>query len=289
MSHFTVLVIGNDIESALAPYQENNMGDCPEEYLEFVDYTLEVTKEYEEDTYTEYVLPDDTITRYLTNEQVELVKEWKIKEVEVKYKDRYTLDEFAKKYHGYTKNSDWKYGYKTNPNSEWDWWVVGWRWAGNIIVKPGTTFETPNFSWGWSAEEKQKVLETLRTDSALLKDIDLDAMVANHIEDLTDNYNKLKDFDNLPMEEKIHYMFLREQRDYIDAWHTLEEFLEEFTRHPLNAYAYVHNGEWIYQWDMGWFGMSNDNCTPKEWNAKFTEFINGLDPETRITFVDCHV
>ena len=38
MSHFAVAVILkdiNDLESALAPYQENNMGDCPKQYLEF--------------------------------------------------------------------------------------------------------------------------------------------------------------------------------------------------------------------------------------------------------------
>ncbi len=36
MSHFTVLVIGDNWEEQLAPYQENNMGTCPKEYLEWV-------------------------------------------------------------------------------------------------------------------------------------------------------------------------------------------------------------------------------------------------------------
>lgn len=35
MSHFTVLVIGDHPDKQLAPFQENNMGDCPEEYLKF--------------------------------------------------------------------------------------------------------------------------------------------------------------------------------------------------------------------------------------------------------------
>lgn len=35
MSHFVVLVVGPKPEQQLAPYQENNMGDCPEEYLAF--------------------------------------------------------------------------------------------------------------------------------------------------------------------------------------------------------------------------------------------------------------
>jgi hypothetical protein len=50
MSHFTVAVISNspeDIENLLAPYQENNMGDCPEEFLAFNDLEDEYKKEYE--------------------------------------------------------------------------------------------------------------------------------------------------------------------------------------------------------------------------------------------------
>ncbi len=35
MSHFSVLVIGTDLEKQLAPFQENNMRDCPKEYLRF--------------------------------------------------------------------------------------------------------------------------------------------------------------------------------------------------------------------------------------------------------------
>ncbi len=35
MSHFTVLVIGDEVDEQLAQYQENNMADVPKEYLEF--------------------------------------------------------------------------------------------------------------------------------------------------------------------------------------------------------------------------------------------------------------
>ena len=42
MSHFSVAVVTNtgseeEVDRLLAPYQENNMGDCPEEYLEFIE------------------------------------------------------------------------------------------------------------------------------------------------------------------------------------------------------------------------------------------------------------
>jgi hypothetical protein len=54
MSHFTVLVIGDKVEEQLAPYQENNMGDCPGEYLEFNDITEEERNNYENKTTSEF-------------------------------------------------------------------------------------------------------------------------------------------------------------------------------------------------------------------------------------------
>ncbi len=36
MSHFVTLVIGENVKEQLAPYQENNMGDCPKQFLQFV-------------------------------------------------------------------------------------------------------------------------------------------------------------------------------------------------------------------------------------------------------------
>ena len=45
MSHFTVLVVtetADQLEAALAPFQENNMGDCPREFLQFFSTQEEV-------------------------------------------------------------------------------------------------------------------------------------------------------------------------------------------------------------------------------------------------------
>ncbi|GMX64464.1 hypothetical protein Elgi_37330 [Paenibacillus elgii] len=57
MSHFTVAVFtkeGQTIEELLAPYQENNMGDCPKEYLAFNDVEEEYRKQFESDTRKEF-------------------------------------------------------------------------------------------------------------------------------------------------------------------------------------------------------------------------------------------
>ena len=57
MSHFTVGVIvdklsDEEVHKKLAPYQENNMKDCPKEYLEFNSVTEEYKEQYETGTRT---------------------------------------------------------------------------------------------------------------------------------------------------------------------------------------------------------------------------------------------
>lgn len=67
MSHFTVAVITEGvpttekIEKALAPYQENNMGDCPKEYMEFHSLSKEYKDEYETGTTERVRLKDGTL------------------------------------------------------------------------------------------------------------------------------------------------------------------------------------------------------------------------------------
>lgn len=52
MSHFSVMVIGEHPELQMQPYQENNMGDCPEKYMEFYSVEEESREEYENNTLT---------------------------------------------------------------------------------------------------------------------------------------------------------------------------------------------------------------------------------------------
>ncbi len=57
MSHFAVAVFtkeGQKIEELLAPYQENNMGDCPKHFLEFHDVEEEYKTQFETDTRDEF-------------------------------------------------------------------------------------------------------------------------------------------------------------------------------------------------------------------------------------------
>ena len=135
MSHFVVGVLidtknQKTLGDLLAPYRENNMNDCPKQYLEF----FKCEEDYEE--------------------------EYK------KYKDEYdNLDDFMYQYYGCKKDEKTgTYGYWENPNAKWDWYDVGGRWEGLILNKDG---ERVNFArlkdidWKTMREEAMKEAEKI--------------------------------------------------------------------------------------------------------------------------------
>lgn len=165
MSHFTVMLKitperlarhNGNVETAvakmLAPFQENNMGDCPKEFLEFNDLEDEYREEYETEG-TEMVRLADGSLAYSWDEQFRVQGQIGIgggthrvpdhlKKEHVPHKERFpTLEAYARDYHG-SRGRDankGRYGYWENPNKKWDWYQIGGRWSGFFPVKKSVT------------------------------------------------------------------------------------------------------------------------------------------------------
>lgn len=140
MSHFAVAVLSDGtktIEELLAPYQENNMGTCPKEYLEFVDTEAEGRQSYETKSVEMVRLPNG-----------DLVYPWSLsredsegcEKVLIAHKEYYkSFDEFMREWYDYTKNEETgKYGFWANPKSKWDYWSVESRWQNGLKLKDGS-------------------------------------------------------------------------------------------------------------------------------------------------------
>lgn len=170
MSHFTVLVVGENPEHELAPFQENNMGDCPEEFMAFHDQEDEFKDEYEKST-TQYRFKDQDVwynpwdkevtdrlikmlpttlfpaTNHPFNDPLkdeaeklknELLEKGELIKEERPFKAVYgTFEEFCKGWHGHSDldSKTGKYGYWENPNAKWDWYQLGGRWTGFFKLK----------------------------------------------------------------------------------------------------------------------------------------------------------
>ena len=183
MSHFTVLVIGDNPEKQLAPFQENNMGDCPKEYLEFFDVWEEDYKEiWETGSAKKVKMPDGRLLDTHDEEFEIEVKprhfEYKIPEeyevIKIPYKELYTSpDEFMEKHAGYKKDKETgKYGYWENPHRKWDWYQIGGRWNGFFKLKKGAQGNIGSPSWASDPNADY----TGRADQARKCGIDIEGM-----------------------------------------------------------------------------------------------------------------
>lgn len=170
MSHFVVMVIGDDAEKQLEKYDESL--ELPP-YIKHTKDELVALKRKEIEDYRNTVY-----AKYLENK--ELYKQGCENERHIEYLE----NEFPQKLHWsdeqvyqdaikYSEIDEKGNVISTyNPDAKWDWYVRGGRWAGYLWLKEGTEPLVPvNFSWGWSEEEKQKVIDENRADVAVKKDI----------------------------------------------------------------------------------------------------------------------
>ena len=107
MSHFSVLVIGDEVEKKLAPYQENNEGTCPEEFLEFHDVEEEYREKYESGTRKEFFCSSNSSWgQEITKENFEKLRNAKIGDyIILKVKNKgMSYFEKGEHYHCYTLN-----------------------------------------------------------------------------------------------------------------------------------------------------------------------------------------
>lgn len=159
-----------------------------------------------------------------------------------------------------------------NPNSKWDWWSIGGRWLGMLMLKKGKTgIKGKSGAFGNKAEDDEY-------DSCRVSDIDFAAMKRRAFEKLTPfaecearKWYKKEYFDKLYPTEQV----------YIDA------------KTEFNTYSVVTpDGKWHSSGDMGWFGCSSE--TPEEKHSfqksYYDAFIQpAIDNDWYITIVDCHI
>jgi hypothetical protein len=225
MSHFAVMVImpkgttmddfDTKLEKIMAPYQENNMGDCPREFMEFDDQEDAWRKEYEEDKTEKIVCEDGTLAnswdeRFRRKPTEEELKKnpfsgfsgineppAHLERRQVPFTELYaTFEEYVAGYHGQEKRDDTynRYGYWNNPNCKWDWWEVGGRWSGYFTLKGNKTGLK-----GRQYNHDRSLRPSRRPDVCYMRDIDWETMRRQSEESAAKQYDAVhKAINGLP-------------------------------------------------------------------------------------------
>lgn len=200
MSHFTVAVIGENPEALLAPYQENNMDDCPSEFLAFHDETDEVVENWENPSVSVFTDPEGEHYFKYSDEfkqrdpsdsgpfprNIYVCPEgWTENEVPANLMYD-TIEEYAKDYYGYEANEDGRFGYWENPEAKWDWYQLGGRWRGYFRLKP--EFDGAGVV-GQAGVFGNDVASNLHVDQARKYQIDFESMINDRREWAAEDYD----------------------------------------------------------------------------------------------------
>lgn len=252
MSHFTVLVVGNNVEEQLDPFCELECSFNREEI--------------KNDPRSEF------IQEYTTEELIKDFEEIKNNHPEYCYE---SLEEFAEDYHGYSKlDGEEIWGRWTNPNSKWDWYQIGGRWSGFFKIKDNPKYPddilvgspglmTPQAKQGYA-------------DSIRLCDIDFEGMKKDKIERAEKNWEKAENESDKSM---LYWEY------GIEKDQTKEDYINAQSK--FSTYALLKDGEWFAKGEMGWWAIStNEN---ENWGAQIEKLISTLPEDTLLTVVDCHI
>lgn len=297
MSHFTVAVITKgapseeDIAKLLAPYDEN------QEVLHYISKEELIARrrkcitDYAESTYAEYLKDKEGYLkkygdkvdhiRYLTKEFPKQLK-WTDEEC---YQDEIS---------GYDEEDimpDGSLRSTYNPQSKWDWWQVGGRWAGYLHVRNECEGELGEKSWTWEDKDPYacKHSELKKVDSARIKDL-VFPDTEKHKQEAArfwDLYVEGQDPQTDEDREMIKFVWYTREY-YLDHYKTKENYVRACSTFTTYA-AVTKDGVWHQQGEMGWFGMSSGD-DEVAWADGYKKLIfDDADDDDYITIVDCHI
>lgn len=295
MSHFAVLVIGEDPEKQLEKFDENLELDRYVEYTkqELIDKEKQSIEDYRTTTYAQYLKDPIKYAEDCTNENhLNYLRNDFPKKLEMSDDDIYK--DSIKWYEPGDIGPEGEVYSVRNNQAKWDWYQIGGRYAGQIMVKPGVEIEDPNFSWGWEEEDRKEVMDKgSATDQAYVKDIDFSKMHRTE-----ESYNEALRYWELIVEEKepknakekeiVRFSFYKPSY-YVDRYKDKETFAK--CRSSFSMWAVVKDGVWYEKGEMGWFAMSNETHDEAlDWELNFFDrFLKDLPGDTLITVVDCHI
>ena len=262
MSHFSVLVI-TDSESnedilydMLAPYDENL------EVPEYVCKTKSELAEYYKDFLQKWL---EDCLKAENKERFEKAAELKTKLDSFTDEDS-IIRAYKEDHPGSRFDEEDNLLTTDNPDSKYDWYVVGGRFSGALRLKNGDT-----------------------VDEAFAEEIDFEIDPEEYKENI--RWWELAVEEQQPKEgEKPPFVYYRKEY-YLDRYKDKETFAKIMSRPTFYAVV-TKAGVWHSKGEMGWFACSSETADESlDWDLNFFErFIQpAIDNNDYLTVVDCHI
>lgn len=290
MSHFTVLVVTKEDESlddVMAPFQENNMGDCPQEFMEFEDKEDEFKSDWKNGKTKAVKLPDGTYClpcdrRFEVKEEKTGFNTHKAPDnlttEKVSFKKLYkNFKQFCKDWHGHDGRDklEGRYGYWQNPQSKWDWYQVGGRWAGYFLLKPGCVGDPGERS----ALSDEGEIPHNKASSCRKGDVDWETMERAQKAGLEKNWEEAQSVIKDKVALSYHYG--------IKEGMTKEQYMNEHM--GIHTFAILMDGVWHESGEMGWWAVVRNEKDGDKWRNETQSLLDAIAESATISIVDCHI
>jgi hypothetical protein len=277
MSHFTVLVIGENVEEQLYPFWELDLNEEDLKADPRAEFCIEITQqelatkadkeitgaiEWRKGVYKDNPTPENA-TKLEAYQDFLANKDWA---------------GFVDYYHGYNQDENGDYGYYHNPNAKWDWYQIGGRWCGYFTMKEGKVGVPSDRHWA----NETKDIPINKADQAFMRDIDWEAMKSERRTKAEVNWEKHKK-KLTEQDDKYHpyFEFGIKQDD------TRDQYLARYE--SFATFAVVKDGKWYEHGEMGWWACVSNEKDQDVWNAEFDKLVMSLPDDTLLTVVDCHI
>lgn len=276
MSHFTVLVIGDDPEKQLAPYQENNMENCPEKSLTFhADEDSNIDKK--------------TGKRgYWTNENAK----WDWYELGGRWTGFFKARNGAQTLTG-------RPGLMTEPanpgyadqllKADIDFDAMYSEAADKAAKEYDTVMAVighlpVNKTWKEVLGSRQGTdVENARKEYAAQPRV---AAYREAADKGIREYAKAKNKGTVNENEPMYFHLMGTPDEYIVS---RDEYIGRAMRNTIIPYALVKDGKWYERGKMGWWGMSINEKDPEEWSKQVYKLLEEAPADTLLSLFDCHI
>lgn len=319
MSHFTVMVIGDDPEEQLKPYNES---------IEVPPYTK---KQVTEEDIVEFIAYYQSAFKELKLDSTVTIIDGKVSG---------NFDELYKKHGKAWNDSTWRkhtddtwWEYSTyNPNSKWDWYELGGRWTGFFKARKGAKIKAgrpglmtdpakPGYAdslkkrdidfdsmYNEAADEAGKQYDTVMAVlGSLPPNKSWDEMSTGinwSCEDRTAIEAARKEYSEQPRvkayrEEFIHMAAKEKKKNAVAYFHPMgspdiylisrDEFVGRAMKNTVVTFAIVKDGKWYERGEMGWWGMVSNEKDKDVWLDQVYKLLGELSDDTLISVYDCHI
>lgn len=273
MSHFTVLVIGQKPEEQLAPYQENNMGDCPKEFLKY------------------RVLDKDGDDHWFDSEEA-----FKASGIETDGDEGY-WDNPNKKWDWFLLGGRWTGYFKTKLG------VVA------TVGEAGIMTDEAPVGYADQLTKGEVDFEAMRKEAAIEAEQKYDYaagifgdLLPNETwEDVRKRVSPIDEARNVYWAQDRCKAWTDKRSKNSKTWPfgfntspdefliTKEEYVQKARNSAITTHAMIYEGKWYERGEMGWFAVVKNEKEGEQWDREFTALLDGLPDDTLLSLYDCHI